>query len=154
VETLSPGAFPLVITVTSPNGQLLVSRSQLTIRSTVVSGVGALVTVGAGAFLLAWWGNDLRRARRRTRELGSRQAKRHRLARRRLRPPRPGLPVDAKLPRSRLFARRPIAVRLGAPAPVAGRRKRLPRSWLFAWRLIAVRLGAPAPVAGRRKRLP
>jgi hypothetical protein len=100
VETRSPGAFPLVITVTSPNGQLLVSRSRLTIRSTVVSGVGALLTVGAGAFLLAWWGNDLRRARRRARELGRRQARRQRLARRPQRrrpvPPHPGRPVEAK----------------------------------------------------------
>jgi uncharacterized protein DUF6049 len=101
VEARSPGAFPLVITVTSPNGQLLVARSRLTIRSTVVSGVGALLTGGAGAFLLAWWGNDLRRARRRARQEGRRQATRRRLARRRRRrmaPPRPVVPVEAKHP--------------------------------------------------------
>lgn len=67
VETRAPGAFPLRITVTSPDGQLLVNRSKLTIRSTVVSGVGALLTTGAGVFLLIWWGNDLRRQRRRRR---------------------------------------------------------------------------------------
>lgn len=64
VETRAPGAFPLRVTVTSPDGQLLVNRSKLTIRSTVVSGVGALLTTGAGVFLLIWWGNDLRRQRR------------------------------------------------------------------------------------------
>ena len=31
---------------------------------TVVSGVGAVLTAGAGLFLLVWWGNDLRRSRR------------------------------------------------------------------------------------------
>jgi Family of unknown function (DUF6049) len=67
VETRAPGAFPLVITVTSPDGQLVVNRSKLTIRSTVVSGVGALLTAGAGLFLLVWWGNDLRRSRRQRR---------------------------------------------------------------------------------------
>ncbi|HLF41604.1 MAG TPA: DUF6049 family protein, partial [Acidimicrobiia bacterium] len=67
VEARSPGAFPLVVTVTSPDGALLVNRSELTIRSTVVSGVGALLTTGAGFFLLVWWGNDLRRSRRRGR---------------------------------------------------------------------------------------
>ena len=86
-----------MITVTSPNGQLMVSRSRLTIRSTVVSGVGALLTGGAGAFLLAWWGNDLRRARRRARELGPRQAKRRRLARRQRTPAHHPEPVEAKL---------------------------------------------------------
>ncbi|HEV7865967.1 MAG TPA: DUF6049 family protein, partial [Acidimicrobiia bacterium] len=67
VESRSTGAFPLVITVTSPDGALLVNSSELTIRSTVVSGVGAILTTGAGIFLLVWWGNDLRRSRRRRR---------------------------------------------------------------------------------------
>ena len=45
----------------------MVNRSKLTIRSTVVSGVGATLTAGAGLFLLVWWGNDLRRTRRQRR---------------------------------------------------------------------------------------
>jgi hypothetical protein len=65
VESRSTGAFPLVISVTSPDGALTVDVSELTIRSTVVSGVGAVLTAGAGIFLLVWWGNDLRRSRRR-----------------------------------------------------------------------------------------
>ncbi|MGH9042856.1 MAG: DUF6049 family protein [Acidimicrobiia bacterium] len=67
VETRAPGAFPLTITVTSPDGDLVVNHSELTIRSTVVSGVGATLTAGAGVFLLVWWGNNLRRSRRRPR---------------------------------------------------------------------------------------
>ncbi|HEY3238857.1 MAG TPA: DUF6049 family protein, partial [Acidimicrobiia bacterium] len=67
VEARAPGAFPLSITVTSPDGDLVVNHSELTIRSTVVSGVGATLTAGAGVFLLVWWGNNLRRSRRRPR---------------------------------------------------------------------------------------
>jgi hypothetical protein len=65
VESRSTGAFPLSITVTSPDGALKLNDSELTVRSTVVSGVGAVLTAGAGIFLLVWWGNDLRRSRRR-----------------------------------------------------------------------------------------
>jgi hypothetical protein len=67
VEARAPGAFPLSIRVTSPDGDLVVNQSDLTIRSTVVSGVGATLTAGAGVFLLVWWGNNLRRSRRRPR---------------------------------------------------------------------------------------
>ncbi|MGH9285942.1 MAG: DUF6049 family protein, partial [Acidimicrobiales bacterium] len=67
VEARAPGAFPLAITITSPDGDLVVNHSELTIRSTVVSGVGATLTAGAGVFLLVWWGNNLRRSRRRPR---------------------------------------------------------------------------------------
>ncbi len=65
VESRTTGAFPLEIFVTSPDGILQINSSELTIRSTVVSGVGAVLTAGAGLFLLVWWGNDLRRSRRR-----------------------------------------------------------------------------------------
>ncbi|MDQ3947236.1 MAG: DUF6049 family protein [Actinomycetota bacterium] len=74
VEARSPGAFPLSITVTSPDGNLEINHSDLTIRSTVVSGVGATLTAGAGAFLLLWWGNNLRRSRRRPRRRGEAEA--------------------------------------------------------------------------------
>ena len=67
VEARAPGAFPLTITVTSPDGELVLNESELTVRSTVVSGVGATLTAGAGVFLLVWWGNNLRRSRRRPR---------------------------------------------------------------------------------------
>ena len=67
VETRASGAFPLTITVTSPDGRLPVATSELTVRSTVVSGVGAMLTAGAGLFLLLWWANDLRRGGRRRR---------------------------------------------------------------------------------------
>jgi len=64
VRTRTSGAFPLGITVTSPDGRLLVSRTRITVRSTAVSGVGLVVTVGAGVFLAGWWGRHLRDGRR------------------------------------------------------------------------------------------
>ena len=79
VEARSSGAFPLVITVTSPDGRLLVNRSELIVRSTVVSGVGALLTAGAGVFLLVWWGNNLRSSGRQ-RRIGRRARRQGRLA--------------------------------------------------------------------------
>jgi hypothetical protein len=76
VETRSTGAFPLVIVVTSPDGALVVNTSELTIHSMAVSGVGAVLTAGAGLFLLIWWGNDLRRSRRRRRSGRARRQER------------------------------------------------------------------------------
>ena len=75
VESRSTGAFPLEISVTSPDGLLEIDSSELTIRSTVVSGVGAFLTAGAGLFLLGWWGNDLRRSRRRRNGRARRQGR-------------------------------------------------------------------------------
>ena len=75
VESRTTGAFPLEITVTSPDGSLKINSSELTIRSTVVSGVGAVLTAGAGLFLLVWWGNDLRRSRLRRRGRARRQGR-------------------------------------------------------------------------------
>ena len=78
VESRSTGAFPLQVIVTSPDGSLVVNSSELTIRCTVVSGVGAVLTAGAGIFLLVWWGNDLRRSRRGRR--GGRARRQERIA--------------------------------------------------------------------------
>jgi Family of unknown function (DUF6049) len=75
VESRTTGAFPLEITVTSPDGSLKINSSELTIRSTVVSGVGAVLTAGAGLFLLVWWGNDLRRSRHRRNGRARRQGR-------------------------------------------------------------------------------
>ena len=80
VESRSTGAFPLVVVVTSPDGALVVNSSALTIRCTVVSGVGAVLTAGAGIFLLVWWGNDLRRSRRNRGRRGGRARRQERIA--------------------------------------------------------------------------
>ena len=64
VEVRSPGTFPLLVTITSPDGRLQVTRTQVTIHSTAFSGVGVALSAGAGFFLLLWWGRHWRTVRR------------------------------------------------------------------------------------------
>jgi hypothetical protein len=63
VETRSSGTYPLSLTVTTAGG-LPVQTSEVTVRSSFVSGVGVFLTVGALLFLAGWWGWDIRRRRR------------------------------------------------------------------------------------------
>jgi hypothetical protein len=63
VSTRSAGAFLLYLSITTPNGIRLV-ESRLTIQSTAISGVAVVLTAGAGAFLLMWWGRSVLRRRR------------------------------------------------------------------------------------------
>jgi hypothetical protein len=64
VRTRTSGAFPLHITLTSPDRSVVLDRTTFTIRSTAVSGVGLVLSVGAGLFLLIWWARHWRTARR------------------------------------------------------------------------------------------
>ncbi|MEX2659206.1 MAG: hypothetical protein WD232_05895 [Acidimicrobiales bacterium] len=64
VRVRSPGTFPLLITITSPDGRLELVRSQVTIHSTAFSGVGVALSAGAGLFLLLWWARHWRTVRR------------------------------------------------------------------------------------------
>lgn len=64
VEARASGAFPLQVEVTSPDGALVLARSRFTIRSTAFSGVGIVLSAGAGLFLLLWWARHWRRDRR------------------------------------------------------------------------------------------
>jgi hypothetical protein len=64
VVARASGDFPLFITVSSPDGRLEVANTRLTVRSTFPSGVGFLVSAGAGLFLALWWGRHWRTARR------------------------------------------------------------------------------------------
>jgi hypothetical protein len=64
VETRASGAFPLDVTITSPDGNLPVATSTYTVRSTAISGVGLVLSIGAGLFLLVWWARHFRTARR------------------------------------------------------------------------------------------
>jgi hypothetical protein len=64
VRSRATGAFPLVIEVRTPDGQRTLSTSRYTVRSTAISGVGLVVSVGAGAFLIVWWARHWRRTRR------------------------------------------------------------------------------------------
>jgi hypothetical protein len=64
VKALTSGAFPLRVTLESPDGRLELGRSRFTITSTVASGVGLILSVGAALFLLLWWGSHWRTVRR------------------------------------------------------------------------------------------
>ncbi len=64
VQARAAGSFPLRVSLVSPDGGLVLGRSRLTVRSTAASGVGVLLSVGAGAFLLLWWGRHQMRGRR------------------------------------------------------------------------------------------
>lgn len=64
VKARTSGAFPMRIVVRSPDGRLELGRSEVTITSTVASGVGIILSVGAALFLLLWWGSHWRTTRR------------------------------------------------------------------------------------------
>ena len=55
VRTRASGDSPLDVTVTAPDGELQVGRTRITVRSTAFSGVGLVLSVGAGTFLAVWW---------------------------------------------------------------------------------------------------
>jgi hypothetical protein len=63
VETRSSGTYPLALTVTTAGG-LPIQTSEVTVRSSFVSGVGVFLTVAALLFLAGWWAWDIRRRRR------------------------------------------------------------------------------------------
>jgi hypothetical protein len=64
VSTRSPGVVPVTVRVMSPDQGLLIATSKVTVRSTAVSGIGYVLTIGAAGFLIAWWFRHWRRARR------------------------------------------------------------------------------------------
>ena len=64
VESRTSGTFPVLVTVSSPDGGLALQRSRYTIRSAFVSGVGVFLAVGAGLFLAIWWLMHWRRSRK------------------------------------------------------------------------------------------
>lgn len=64
VISRSPGTFPLTLTVESVDGGIVIERTRITVRSSVVSGIGVLLTGAAGVFLLLWWVTHWRRSRK------------------------------------------------------------------------------------------
>ena len=60
----SGGRLPIDVTLRTPDGQLLLARTELTVHSTAISFVGVALTVLAGAVLLVWWARTWRRSRR------------------------------------------------------------------------------------------
>ncbi len=64
VITRTSGAFPIRITLESPDGRLEVGRARLTVRSTAASSVSLGISLGAATFLAVWWGRHAIRGRR------------------------------------------------------------------------------------------
>jgi hypothetical protein len=63
VQARASGTFNLRAALLTAQGDEL-RRSRLTIRSTVFSGVGIVLSIGAGLFLLLWWAKHWRTSRR------------------------------------------------------------------------------------------
>lgn len=59
------GDTPLQVTVRSADGNLVLAQSRYTVRSTAVSGVGIILTIGASLFLVIWWIRHWRSSARR-----------------------------------------------------------------------------------------
>ena len=74
VRARASGAFPLDVRVTSPDEGIAIATGRVQVRSTAVSGVGLVLSIGAGVFLLVWWGRHLRRGRRQHRLVGEEPA--------------------------------------------------------------------------------
>jgi hypothetical protein len=64
VRARASGSFPFEIEVTSPDGRLRLATTRYSVRSTAVSGVGVVLSAGAGLFLIVWWARHWREARR------------------------------------------------------------------------------------------
>ncbi len=56
--------LPIDVTLHTPDGQVLIAHTVLTVHSTEISFVGVALTVLAGAVLLVWWMRTWRRSRR------------------------------------------------------------------------------------------
>lgn len=65
VTTRTSGDTPVHVRVLTGDGSTVISESQVTVRSTAVSGVGLILTIGAGLFLVVWWLRHWRKARAR-----------------------------------------------------------------------------------------
>lgn len=64
VRALTSGAFTMGITVLTPDSSLELDQTTFDIRSTAVTGVGLVLSVGAGLFLAVWWARHWRNSRR------------------------------------------------------------------------------------------
>lgn len=70
VRVRTSGQFRVGVETLTPDGSVRLGRTELTIRSTAFSGVGVVLSIGALAFLMVWWGRTLRREHGRRRHRG------------------------------------------------------------------------------------
>jgi hypothetical protein len=59
----TPGAFPLLLKVETPSGEVLATSTD-TVRSTAIGDVAVVLMVGAALFLAVWWLRNARHGRR------------------------------------------------------------------------------------------
>lgn len=64
VKTRASGLFPVDVRMTSPDGNIAIASNRFEIRSTAISGLGLVLSIGAGIFLLIWWARHWRDGRR------------------------------------------------------------------------------------------
>ena len=64
VRAPTSGDSPLRMRVLSPDRRVVLAETRYTVRSTAVSGVGLVLTIGAFGFLLLWWVRHWRSRRR------------------------------------------------------------------------------------------
>lgn len=64
VKVRTSGRFPVQGTLLDAEGRVELFRASYTVTSTVTSGIGVLLSVGAGVFLLLWWASHWRTVRR------------------------------------------------------------------------------------------
>ncbi len=64
VEALATGSVPVFVELWTPDGTVRLDGRQLNVRSTAISGVGLVLSLGALAVLVVWWVRHWRRTRR------------------------------------------------------------------------------------------
>lgn len=68
VGVRTSGEFPLTVELATPDDQRVITKSEIRVRSTIFSGVGVILSIGALLTLLLWWVQTHRRSRRRQTE--------------------------------------------------------------------------------------
>ncbi|HSP02372.1 MAG TPA: DUF6049 family protein [Acidimicrobiales bacterium] len=63
VEALATGSVPVFVELWTPDGGVRLDGRQLNVRSTAISGVGLVLSLGALAVLVVWWVRNWRRTR-------------------------------------------------------------------------------------------
>jgi hypothetical protein len=64
VVARTSGAFPMRVQLSSPDGNLVIAQSRMTVRSTVASRLSLAISASAIGFLALWWGRHVLKGRR------------------------------------------------------------------------------------------
>ncbi len=77
VVSRASGSFPLELRVMSADGTAELASTRFTVRSTAISGLGLVLSVSAGLFLLMWWAKHFHAVRRDRRLVSPNHPTRH-----------------------------------------------------------------------------